>query len=153
MRSIYKFCFAVLASAFLTLQSQAALSPVGDYGPAIDPLGYGVPGQPANAGAVTIGRTDVGGLFINQQFEPGPLISTGDGILGRDFGSYGAVDMTDFFSDWLMAGDLIIGQAGTGTLDVKDSAKVQVGNNDYDFDNIALRLPTSAAPPTVVGPT
>jgi T5SS/PEP-CTERM-associated repeat protein len=129
------------------IEARAALQASGDINVAVDPLGYGIPGQPASIGGnLIIARTDVAGLFINQQFEPGPLIVTGDSIVGEQQGSLGAVDITEFFSDWLTGGDLVIGQEGIATVDVHDSGKVQVGNANYAFGS----NPASDSPSTVI---
>lgn len=135
MRTISRFSLAVLLTiATLNAEVRAALLASGDINTAIDPLGYGIPGQPGSIGGdLIIAQTDVAGLFINQQFEPGPLIVTGNGIIGEQLGSIGAVDITEFFSDWLVGGDLVIGQEGIGFLDVRDSGKVQAGNASFSF--------------------
>jgi T5SS/PEP-CTERM-associated repeat protein len=136
MRSFYKFCFAVLATASLVLPTRAEISAVGDTSPgpnAIDPLGYGITGQPGSiSGDLVVGQTDLGGIFIDVAFGPGPLINDGNSILGEEASAYGAVSMDSFGADWLMGGNLTVGQAGIGVLDLFDSARVYVGNNNYD---------------------
>jgi T5SS/PEP-CTERM-associated repeat protein len=153
MRTVSKLNLATLSLAALFtwgtlgVEARAALLASGDINTAIDPLGYGVPGQdPSLGGDLIIGQTDVAGLFINQQFEPGPLIVTGDGIVGEQQGSIGAVDMSEFFSDWLIGGELVVGQEGIGTIDIHDSAKLQVGDATFAFGT----NPPSSSPSTVI---
>jgi hypothetical protein len=131
------FIAALLIATFaIACQVRGGVATVGEVTPTIDPGGYGINGQPNSvSGNIVVGINELGGVFINNDFGTGILINTGDGILGQNVGSSGALEITNFPLAWFMEGNFTVGDAGWGIVDLINSAKVQVGapvtfNND-----------------------
>ncbi len=99
----------------------------------VDGVTDGHPSTFVSLGSITVGGVayGVGELDITNG---GHLSSTGKAIIGRDADSTGMVTLSDAGSDWNLvagpsgaAGDLTIGQSGTGELTVASQAVLTTG--------------------------
>jgi len=127
--------------------AHAEISTLGDV-IATTPFMPGIPIDPLgnyDTGDLTIGSTDVGGLTMDVAFNPGAIL-TDAGIVGDAAGSFGRVSLDGFPSDWLIDTTLIIGNGGTGIIDLVDSAKVLVGDKSYTPGS----FPSSATPSDIL---
>lgn len=76
-------------------------------------------------GNTIVGNSGNGTLTITA----GSLVTNTTGVIGSQPGSAGVVTVTGAGSQWNSAGDLIVGEFGTGTLDLFDQGEVIVGGN------------------------
>jgi T5SS/PEP-CTERM-associated repeat protein/autotransporter-associated beta strand protein len=107
-------------TSFVALHASAAINLTGDVipsPPAGDPWNVG--------GQLSIGDTLPGAMEING----GSDVSNADGYVGNNAGSNGMVTVSGVGSTWSNAGELRMGNFGSGTLDVTAGGAVSVTGN------------------------
>jgi T5SS/PEP-CTERM-associated repeat protein len=131
MRHSLAICrlFALIAILTIPRASHAAVSSAGDVSP-VPPAGGG-----NVVGPFIIGNTGTGSVTVNNGTA---LTNSSNAIVGDAATGIGVVNLTGLGSDWSITSsgaDLVVGDAGTGSITIADGARLNV--NDDAFLGVA----------------